>query len=642
MKNVKTIICLISLIVAGITNVWGAGEYTWDSETKTLTIHKAGAFADGETTDFTDVTKRAWKDVINTAQHLIVEDGITHLGAYTFYRCSVAVDVKLPASLVSVGHAAFYDSKVLSKIYFEGTPNQWASIDFRTNDSYRRSHPFYASSATDRNFYFYGGTTVTAVIVLTPGITTVKPFAFYNATGIQGINIPGSVTTIGTNAFNVSSYSSAWVAINKKKAPATVATDAFNTSTNLYVPTGHSGYSGTSPWSSFSHIYTQAVSGSCTMSSGSASWALGTDGVLTITGHGVISTYASSSDYEWERFRRLVHKVVIQNDESGDITSVGNALKWNWATTEISINQNTIPTSDVIGGNSTTGGNLINTVDNVTVKIKTASLTDASVSRLKSTPWNSDKLKVALSETVTFYDNGLNTDTLQAIKTYVKLPFSLQLKRTLSNEMYNTFCSPINMSADKIVTLFGSDTELVELDPENTGLDEDDRLVIAFKGASSIVAGTPYLIMPKNNVANPSFTNVDPASIATAEGVVETELVDFHGTLNNRPITAAEVTNQSIVILTSEFNGEHQLLNWANGGTLKGMRAYWELKEDAPDKVYAKRPVMRFHGQSEEGQTPTGVDKTQTEVKAEKVMENGVMYIIKNGVKYSVMGERVK
>ena len=186
MKNVKTIFCLISLLVAGITNVWGevniGDEYSWNSTTKTLTIHKAGDFASGETTDFTDATKRAWKDYVSTAEHLVVADGITHLGAYTFYNCSTVVDVTLPASLVSIGHAAFYRNYKLEKVYFKGTPNQWASIDFLTTNDYRNSHPFYANvnkspspGTTDRSFYFYGGTNISSVIVLTPGITNWPP-----------------------------------------------------------------------------------------------------------------------------------------------------------------------------------------------------------------------------------------------------------------------------------------------------------------------------------------------------------------------------------------------------------------------------------------------------------------------------------
>ena len=79
MKNVKTILCLISLLVAGITNVWGAVEYTLNGTTKTLTIHKAGAFAEGVMTDYSS-GGAPWYANRASIEKLIVEDGITHIG----------------------------------------------------------------------------------------------------------------------------------------------------------------------------------------------------------------------------------------------------------------------------------------------------------------------------------------------------------------------------------------------------------------------------------------------------------------------------------------------------------------------------------------------------------------------------------
>lgn len=383
------LLAFLAVFSSFYTNVWGTVTYSLNTTTKTLTFSGTGAMDDYTDPNGSGSPRRPATWVFNV-QTVVIEDGVTSIGEWVFYGLTNLKYIYIPTSVTQFKAHSFQGCTVLERIYYAGTPNQWANIDFAVTNGYCYSHPFNARTSGYRDFYFYGSTTTrTATIVLSPGITEVKAYAFYKATDIQGINIPSSVTTIRTNAFNVSSYSSAWVAINKSAAPSTVADDAFNKSVNLYVPTTNSYYTGT-PWS-FSNKYTQDVSGTCTMSSGYASWVLDADGVLTITGHGEIGTYASSSNYEWVRFRRLVHKVVIQGDENGDITSIGNALKWNWAINEVTINQTSIPTSSVIGGNSTTFGNLINTntSDKITLNIMDpASRSDASWSNLNSDPWN--------------------------------------------------------------------------------------------------------------------------------------------------------------------------------------------------------------------------------------------------------------
>lgn len=631
----KVLVCLMALMASVYT--WGTGEYTWDSSSKTLTINKAGDFASGETTDFTDVTKRGWKDYVSSAQHLIVADGITHLGAYTFYNCSTVVDVTLPASLVSIGHGAFFGCSKMSQVHFLGSPNEWASIDFRTNDSYRRSHPFYASTASSRSFYFYGNASASSIITLTYGITEVKAFAFYNATSIQGINIPGSVTTIRTNAFNVSSYSSAWVAINKKSAPSTVATDAFNTSVSLYVPTGRSGYTGT-PWSSF-NIYNQAVSGTCgTPTASDVAWSLSEDGTLTLTGHGAINIGTSGSGLSFARFRRLVSKLVVNGDASGEITDVDHAIHWCYGISEVEINQKSIPVSEHIATESSTDyAYLFNKRDNVVLKVKPAALVSASASNLDAAPWKNAKLSVALSETATFYERAENTDTLEAIKTYIDLPFSLQLKRTLSNAYYNTFCSPIPISAEQIVSTWGDDTYAHEF--EGTEYDEEkDSLTLQFtEEIASIAAGVPYLIQPENNVANPTFTNVVPGTIVTEPETVTPDdaAASFVGTILSENVTEEWAEAENFIFLKADNK-----LTFATTGTLRGMRAYFLLDKDVSASALAKAPGLRI-GHSEHIATATEHISHDAAHNASKIIRNGQLVIVRDGAEYNAQGIRI-
>ena len=245
-------------------------------------------------------------------------------------------------------------------------------------------------------------------------------------------------------------------------------------------------------------------------------------------------------------------------------------------------------------------------------------------------------MEIALSDDVTIDQASAdNTTILTNCSTYVEKPVNVQLTRsTFSPLYYNTFCSPVRMTNSEIKTLFGDTTHLVEFDD---AVVENDTLRLNFKDATAIVAGQPYLIKPENSVSNPRFTGITPTALATSGATVEGTDASFYGILSPLGITDEWAEGKNFIFLLAENK-----FTYATGGTLKGMRAYFLLGDDVEPSVLAHSPKMRINYEAEGGQTPTAIDKTQTEVKAEKVMENGVMYIIKNGVKYSVMGERVK
>ena len=73
-----------------------------------------------------------------------------------------------------------------------------------------------------------------------------------------------------------------------------------------------------------------------------------------------------------------------------------------------------------------------------------------------------------------------------------------------------------------------------------------------------------------------------------------------------------------------------------NANTLKAHKAY--VIYNGNQNSAPKR--MRFIFNNE--QTTTGVDNTNVTIESQKVLENGVLYIIKNGVRYNVQGQIVK
>lgn len=414
------VMAFLAVFSSFYTVVWGAVEYSWNYSTKTLTINKAGALESGIMPNYDELSignKTPWTSCLSTVQKIILADGITYIGKHAFYGASNLAYITIPASVTSTHANAFNGScSKVTTVYYKGSPSEWASINF--GGAY--GHPFGAITKGNGRMFFYEKATgkCDSIVVLLPTITEVNDYAFYNAK-IRELALPGTIETIGNYAFDCNISNS--LTINRVTPPS-VGTNSFTFSTGgtryLYIRSDANtstttGYKQT-PWYDYSSsgngatqigyssdgnsTYnaitggggTHIVSGNCgTPTSSSVHWTLSEDGTLTIQGNGSLASFSSlntaSNVLPWYRFRRLVYKVVVQGDENGDITSIENALQWNWAMTEVTISQNTIPTSSVIGGNSTTFGNMFNTRDNIKLIIRKVSEEDAELS---NDPWN--------------------------------------------------------------------------------------------------------------------------------------------------------------------------------------------------------------------------------------------------------------
>lgn len=87
----------------------GAGQVTarYDSSTTTLTISGTGAMA-----DYTYTTAAPWSGVKQNITKVVVEEGVTNVGAYAFNYCRELSSVSLPDSLTKIGTYAFHATSV--------------------------------------------------------------------------------------------------------------------------------------------------------------------------------------------------------------------------------------------------------------------------------------------------------------------------------------------------------------------------------------------------------------------------------------------------------------------------------------------------------------------------------------------------
>ena len=141
-------LCAACALAETISGTCGEGlTWTLDDDTATLTISGKGAM-----TDYDGDTEYApWSD--ETVTTVIVESGVTTVGAYAFYGNDIS-EIELPSTLTAIGSHAFHGSKKLKSF-----------------------------SVPD-------------------GVTTIGRSAFGSCSQMTSIDLPGTLTSIGDKAFD--------------------------------------------------------------------------------------------------------------------------------------------------------------------------------------------------------------------------------------------------------------------------------------------------------------------------------------------------------------------------------------------------------------------------------------------------------
>ena len=645
----KILLTLIAFTTLCAMNVWG--DITWDIVGTELSFTYSGSGSRVlEAVDF----NVEWNTEYNRSHvtSIVIDEGVESIEAYAFNNFVALQSFTAPSTLKSIGNHAFMNCAKTNAIHAY-SPNTWASITF--GDQW--STPFGTTrdiSVESCDFYFYGNESNSTYVVFTAGLTSISQYAFFRATSITEFYIPGTVTSIGDHALDCSITN---LYVNKKKAPSkgTSSITWQKSGTTLYVPKGaQTSYKAMPYYNSTNNSTTGAKNigtsgdhssvkasgigstGNTYITNGSfdnIKWSLDTVGTLLLEGHGSVSTnytgssYNSATNLPWGRFRRLVNKAVIKAKD-GDITALNTVLRYHYALDTIILEQTTIPThSYIISTTNNTANNFDQLLDqrkNVVLKIKVASLTDETTSLLGTEPWKNAKLDIALSENLVINDNGNYKNVLDSCKKYVELPFNLQTNRSLTDAQYNTFCLPVPLTAEQ---LNSADIRALE-----TSTLEGYELTLYFSTSSldAIEAGKPYLIQPSEALSAPTFTDVNPSTIVSSPINATTKYVDFMGVLAPTQLTGGDENTL--------FLGAGNELLWPAVGSenkIKGMRAYFELKDAARNAVKAHITMNPNH-------TTDFEDVQNDKVQRTKVLRNGQIYLMYEGQMYDVHGRRIQ
>ncbi|MCD8017444.1 MAG: leucine-rich repeat domain-containing protein, partial [Oscillospiraceae bacterium] len=79
-------------------------DLTWSLNTETGVLTISGT---GNMTDWSSISDVDWYSYRTSITQVVIEDGVTSIGAYAFYNCSSLTSVVIPETVTSIESCAF-------------------------------------------------------------------------------------------------------------------------------------------------------------------------------------------------------------------------------------------------------------------------------------------------------------------------------------------------------------------------------------------------------------------------------------------------------------------------------------------------------------------------------------------------------
>ena len=204
--------------------------------------------------------------------------------------------------------------------------------------------------------------------------------------------------------------------------------------------------------------------------------------------------------------------------------------------------------------------------------------------------------------------------------------YDVQIIRTIKAGMYNTICLPFEVTSEQAQAIFGTDVQLRTL--ESATVEAGDFVLnLNFTSTSSMYQGTPHLIKTSRDIVNPIFTGVK-FTRATPAATTKTN-ADFVGTFIKDEIPADP---------NNLFMGANNTLYFPTVNMpILGMRAYFVIHNVPAGAVKRARII-----ENEQVATEIELVMEQPNANSQKLIENGQLIIIRDDVRYNVMGVKLQ
>jgi len=203
-KLLLTFALLLTAVMGAWAESWTSGACTVTLEGTILTVSGSGAMEDYAAED-----TRPWHGNRSSITSIVIENGVTSIGARAFYNCDNAslASITIPASVTSIGYAAFLGCTMPSVTFADGL--QLATIsDYAFEYCLGLTSFTIPDGVTSIGNSAFMGCANLASVTIPASVETIDDYAFSLCTGLTSITIPASVTTIGKYTFKGSGLTS--------------------------------------------------------------------------------------------------------------------------------------------------------------------------------------------------------------------------------------------------------------------------------------------------------------------------------------------------------------------------------------------------------------------------------------------------
>ena len=152
-------------------------------------------YGTGEMQDYAGETPWGW--CCETIENIVVEKGITSIGANAFNGCKSVTSIEIPVGVESIGAAAFKNCTALAYI---SIPNSVKDIADKAFEGCTNLKKVELNTTTVENWF--SGYTSIKEIVTGNSVTSIVGGAFSGCTNLASLTVGSKVASFGTNAFN--------------------------------------------------------------------------------------------------------------------------------------------------------------------------------------------------------------------------------------------------------------------------------------------------------------------------------------------------------------------------------------------------------------------------------------------------------